>query len=140
MNPIRDAVESESAVEVNDYQVAVREDAVYFVDPYIGLMSMNPETGEATPVLPDEECSLTVSDGQLYCLGLVSRRLELVENGNATTLVELEDVGPGYPILLGVSDGYVCWQQDWTIYAASIEDGAARVLLDTNEWIQPCAV
>lgn len=143
MNPIRDAVEGESAVAVNDYQVAVREDAVYFVDPYIGLMAMNPETGEVTPVLPDEECSLTVSDGQLYCLGLVSRRLELVENGGVTTLVTLEDVGPGYPILLGVSDGYVCWQQDWTIYAASIEDGTARKLLDTentNEWMQPCAI
>ena len=140
VNSIRDAAASESAVEINDYQVVVREDAVYFVDPYIGLMSMNPETGEVTPVLPDEECSLTESDGQLYCLGLVSRRLELVENGGVTTLVTLEDVGPGYPILLGVSDGYVCWQQDWTIYTASVEDGAARVLLDTNEWIQPCAV
>ena len=140
VNSIRDAAASESAVEINDYQVVVREDAVYFVDPYIGLMSMNPETGEVTPVLPDEECSLAESDGQLYCLGLVSCRLELVENGGVTTLVTLEDVGPGYPILLGVSDGYVCWQQDWTIYVASIEDGAARVLLDTNEWIQPCAV
>ena len=110
MKPIRGAVERESAVEGNDEQVAVREDAVYFVDPYIGLMAMNPESGEVTPVLPDEECSLTVSDGQLYCLGLVSRRLELVENGSVTTLVTLEDVGPGYPILLGVSDGYVCWQ------------------------------
>ena len=140
VNSIRDAAASESAVEINDYEVVVREDAVYFVDPYIGLMSMNPETGEVTPVLPDEECSLAESDGQLYCLGLVSRRLELVENGGVTTLVTLEDVGPGYPILLGVSDGYVCWQQDWTIYTASVEDGTARVLLDTNEWIQPCAV
>lgn len=140
VNPIRDAAASESAVEVNDYQVVVREDAVYFVDPYVGLMSMDPETGEVSPVLPDEECSLAESDGQLYCLSQVSRRVELVENGSVTTLVTLENVGPGYPILLGVSDGYVCWQQDWTIYTASMEDGTASVLLDTDERIQPCAV
>lgn len=124
------AADSEqTGVIVNDFQVVVREDAVYFVDPYIGLMSMNPETGETTKILSNGECSLVETDGNLYCLSQASRRVDLVENGAVTTLVTLEDLGPGYPILLGVSDGYVCWQQDWTIYAASIEDGAARKIL-----------
>ena len=31
-------------VIVNDYQMVVRDDAIYFVDPYVGLMAMDPET------------------------------------------------------------------------------------------------
>lgn len=125
---------------VNDYQMVVRDDAIYFVDPYVGLMAMDPETKTTKTILGNGTCSLAESEGSLYCLDRATRQVDLVENGDVTTLVTLEDVGPGYPILLGVSDGYVCWRQDWTIYTASIEDGAARVLLDTNEWIQPCAV
>lgn len=44
-------------------------------------------------------------------------------------LLLLEDVGPGWPILLGVSDGYVCWKEDWMLYVASLEDGAVRYSL-----------
>lgn len=127
-------------VIVNDYQMVVRDDAIYFVDPYVGLMAMDPATKTTKTILGNGTCSLAESEGSLYCLDRATRQVDLVENGDVTTLVTLEDVGPGYPILLGVSDGYVCWRQDWTIYTASIEDGAARVLLDTNEWIQPCAV
>lgn len=127
-------------VIVNDYQMVVRDDAIYFVDPYVGLMAMDPETKTTKTILGNGTCSLAESEGSLYCLDRTTRQVDLVENGDVTTLVTLEDVGPGYPFLLGVSDGYVCWRQDWTIYTASIEDGAARVLLDTNEWIQPCAV
>lgn len=127
-------------VIVNDYQMVVRDDAIYFVDPYVGLMAMDPETKTTKTILGNGTCSLAESEGSLYCLNRTTRQVDLVENGDVTTLVTLEDVGPGYPFLLGVSDGYVCWRQDWTIYEASIEDGAARVLLNTNEWIQPCAV
>ena len=127
-------------VIVNDYQMVVRDDAIYFVDPYVGLMAMDPETKTTKTILGNGTCSRAESEGSLYCLDRTTRQVDLVENGDVTTLVTLENVGPGYPILLGVSDGYVCWRQDWTIYTASIEDGAARVLLDTNEWIQPCAV
>lgn len=127
-------------VIVNDYQMVVRDDAIYFVDPYVGLMAMDPETKTTKTILGNGTCSLAESEGSLYCLDRTTRQVDLVENGDVTTLVTLEDVGPGYPFLLGVSDGYVCWRQDWTIYTASIEDGAARVLLNTNEWIQPCAV
>lgn len=122
----------QSGTIVNDFQVVVREDAVYFVDPYIGLMSMDPETKITQTILPNGACSLVETDGNLYCLSQASRRVDLVENGEITTLVTLEDVGPGYPILLGVSDGYVCWQQNWTIYAASIEDGVAKEILPYN--------
>ena len=125
---------------VNDYQMVVRDDAIYFVDPYVGLMAMDPETKTTKTILGNGTCSLAESEGSLYCLDRTTRQVNLVENGDVTTLVTMENVGPGYPILLGVSDGYVCWRQDWTIYTASIEDGAARVLLDTNEWMQPCAV
>ncbi len=114
---------------VNDYQMVVRDDAIYFVDPYVGLMAMDPATKTTKTILGNGTCSLAESEGSLYCLDRATRQVDLVENGEVTTLVTLEDVGPGYPILLGVSDGYVCWQQDWTIYEASIEDGAARKIL-----------
>lgn len=116
-------------VIVNGYQMVVRDDAIYFVDPYVGLMAMDPETKTTKTILGNGTCSLVESEGSLYCLDRATRQVDLVENGDVTTLVTLENVGPGYPILLGVSDGYVCWQQDWTIYAASIEDGAARKIL-----------
>lgn len=116
-------------VIVNGYQMVVRDDAIYFVDPYVGLMAMDPETKTTKTILGNGTCSLVESEGSLYCLDRATRQVDLVENGDVTTLVTLEDVGPGYPILLGVSNGYVCWQQDWTIYAASIEDGAARKIL-----------
>ena len=114
---------------VNDYQVVVRDDAIYFVDPYVGLMAMDPETKTTKTILGNGTCSLAESEGSLYCLDRATRQVNLVENGDVTTLVTLEDVGPGYPFLLGVSNGYVCWRQDWTIYEASIEDGAARKIL-----------
>lgn len=117
---------------ISDYQVVVREDAVYFVDPYIGLISMDPETKITQTILPNGECSLAESEGNLYCLTEASRQVNLVENGDITTLVTLEDVGPGYPILLGVSDGYVCWRQEETIYTASLEDGIAQKRLTTS--------
>lgn len=116
-------------VIVNGYQMVVRDDAIYFVDPYVGLMAMDPETKTTKTILGNGTCSLVESEGSLYCLDRATRQVDLVENGDVTTLVTLENVGPGYPILLGVSDGYVCWQQDWTIYEASIEDGAARKIL-----------
>lgn len=114
---------------VNDYQMVVRDDAIYFVDPYVGLMAMDPETKTTKTILGNGTCSLAESEGSLYCLDRTTRQVDLVENGDVTTLVTLEDVGPGYPFLLGVSNGYVCWRQDWTIYTASIEDGAARKIL-----------
>ena len=117
---------------ISNYQVVVREDAVYFVDPYIGLMSMEPETQTIKTILPNGECSLAETEGNLYCLGQASRQVNLVENGNITTLVTLEDVGPGTPNLLGVSGGYACWEQDGTVYAASLENGIARKLLTTS--------
>lgn len=116
-------------VIVNDYQMVVRDDAIYFVDPYVGLMAMDPATKTTKTILGNGTCSLAESEGSLYCLDRTTRQVDLVENGDVTTLVTLEDVGPGYPFLLGVSDGYVCWRQDWTIYTASIEDGAARKIL-----------
>lgn len=116
-------------VIVNDYQLVVRDDAIYFVDPYVGLMAMDPATRTTKTILGNGTCSLAESEGSLYCLDRATRQVDLVENGEVTTLVTLEDVGPGYSFLLGVSDGYVCWRQDWTIYEASIEDGAARKIL-----------
>lgn len=116
-------------VIVNDYQVVVRDDAIYFVDPYVGLMAMDPATRTTKTILGNGTCSLAESEGSLYCLDRATRQVNLVENGEVTTLVTLEDVGPGYSFLLGVSNGYVCWRQDWTIYEASIEDGVARKIL-----------
>lgn len=119
----------DSLGNVLDYQVVAREDAIYFVDPYIGLMSMNPETKETKTILPNGTCSLAESDGRLYCLNQANGQVTLVENGDVTTVTMLENMGPGYPFLQGVSNGYVCWMQDAAIYAASIEDGVARKIL-----------
>ena len=53
----------------------------------------------------------------------------------------LENMGPGYPILQGVSNGYVCWQQDWNIYATSMDDGTTRKLTDVESgMMDPCGV
>ena len=130
-------------VIVNDYQMVVRDDAIYFVDPYVGLMAMDPETKTTKTILGNGTCSLAESEGSLYCLDRTTRQVDLVENGDVTTLVTLEDVGPGYPFLLGVSDGYVCWRQNMDIYAAAIEDGTTKTFSEADsgsESILPCGV
>ncbi|GEM_PF-6347707 len=128
---------------VNDYQMVVRDDAIYFVDPYVGLMAMDPETKTTKTILGNGTCSLAESEGSLYCLDRTTRQVDLVENGDVTTLVTLEDVGPGYPFLLGVSNGYVCWRQNMNIYAASVEDGTTKTFSEADsgsESILPCGV
>ena len=131
----------DSLGNVLDYQVVVREDAIYFVDPYIGLMSMDPETKETKTILPNGPCSLAESDGSLYCLNQATGQVSLVENGDVTTVTMLENMGPGYPILQGVSNGYVCWQQDWSIYATSMDDGTTKMLTDAERgMMDPCGV
>ena len=130
-------------VIVNDYQMVVRDDAIYFVDPYVGLMAMDPETKTTKTILGNGTCSLAESEGSLYCLDRTTRQVDLVENGDVTTLVTLEDVGPGYPFLLGVSDGYVCWRQNMNIYAASVEDGTTKTFSEADSGsgsILPCGV
>lgn len=130
-------------VIVNDYQMVVRDDAIYFVDPYVGLMAMDPATKTTKTILGNGTCSLAESEGSLYCLDRTTRQVDLVENGDVTTLVTLEDVGPGYPFLLGVSDGYVCWRQNMNIYAASVEDGTTKTFSETDSGsgsILPCGV
>lgn len=130
-------------VIVNDYQMVVRDDAIYFVDPYVGLMAMDPATKTTKTILGNGTCSLAESEGSLYCLDRTTRQVNLVENGDVTTLVTLEDVGPGYPILLGVSDGYVCWRQNMNIYAASVEDGTTKTFSEADSGsgsILPCGV
>ena len=130
-------------VIVNDYQMVVRDDAIYFVDPYVGLMAMDPATKITKTILGNGTCSLAESEGSLYCLDRATRQGNLVENGDVTTLVTLEDVGPGYPFLLGVSDGYVCWRQNMNIYAASVEDGTTKTFSETDSGsgsILPCGV
>lgn len=130
-------------VIVNDYQMVVRDDAIYFVDPYVGLMAMDPETKTTKTILGNGTCSLAESEGSLYCLDRATRQVNLVENGDVTTLVTLEDVGPGYPFLLGVSNGYVCWRQNMNIYAASVEDGTTKTFSEADsgsESILPCGV
>lgn len=130
-------------VIVNDYQVVVRDDVIYFVDPYVGLMAMDPATKTTKTILGNGTCSLAESEGSLYCLDRATRQVDLVENGDVTTLVTLEDVGPGYSFLLGVSDGYVCWQQNMNIYAASIEDGTTKMFSEADSGsgsILPCGV
>ena len=116
-------------VIVNDYQMVVRDDAIYFVDPYVGLMAMDPETKTTKTILGNGTCSIVESEGSLYCLDRANRQVDLVENGDVTTLVTLEDVGPGYPILLGVSNGYVCWMQDWTYYVQLLDSDTSTVLI-----------
>lgn len=131
----------DSLVNVLDYQVVAREDGIYFVDPYIGLMSINPETKETKTILPNGTCSLAESDGSLYCLNQANGQVTLVENGDVTTVTLLENMGPGYPFLQGVSNGYVCWQQDWNIYATSIDDGTTRTLANAEGgMMDPCGV
>ena len=128
---------------VNDYQMVVRDDAIYFVDPYVGLMAMDPETKTTKTILGNGTCSLAESEGSLYCLDRTTRQVDLVENGDVTTLVTLEDVGPGYSFLLGVSDGYVCWRQNMNIYAASVEDGTTKTFSEVDSGsgsILPCGV
>lgn len=130
-------------VIVNDYQMVVRDDAIYFVDPYVGLMAMDPATKTTKTILGNGTCSLAESEGSLYCLDRATRQVDLVENGDVTTLVTLEDVGPGYPFLLGVSDGYACWRQNMNIYAASIEDGTTKTFSEADSGsgsILPCGV
>ncbi len=123
----------DSLGNVLDYQVVVREDAIYFVDPYIGLMSMDPETKETKTILPNGTCSLAESDGSLYCLNHANGQVTLVENGDVTTVATLEDVGPGYPILLGVSNGYVCWMQEWTYYVQPLDSDTSTVLISQED-------
>ena len=120
-------------VIVNDYQMVVRDDAIYFVDPYVGLMAMDPETKTTKTILGNGTCSLAESEGSLYCLDRATRQVDLVENGDVTTLVTLENVGPGYPILLGVSDGYVCWMQDWTYYVQPLDSDTSTVLISLED-------
>ena len=120
-------------VIVNDYQMVVRDDAIYFVDPYVGLMAMDPETKTTKTILGNGTCSLAESEGSLYCLDRATRQVDLVENGDVTTLVTLENVGPGYPILLGVSDGYVCWMQDWTYYVRPLDSDTSTVLISLED-------
>ena len=123
----------DSVGSVYDYQVVVREDGVYFVDPYIGLMSIDPETKTTKTILPNGPCSLAESDGSLYCLNQATRQLNLVENGDVTTVAMLENVGPGYPILLGVSNGYVCWMQEWTYYVQPLDSDTSTVLISQDD-------
>ncbi len=131
----------DSVGSVYDYQVVAREDGVYFVDPYIGLMSIDPETKTTKTILPNGPCSLAESDGSLYCLNQATGQVSLVENGDVTTVTMLENMGPGYPILQGVSNGYVCWQQDWSIYATSMDDGTTKMLTDAERgMMDPCGV
>lgn len=120
-------------VIVNDYQMVVRDDAIYFVDPYVGLMAMDPATKTTKTILGNGTCSLAESEGSLYCLERTTRQVDLVENGDVTTLVTLEDVGPGYPFLLGVSDGYVCWRQDWTYYVQPLDSDTSTVLISQED-------
>ena len=120
-------------VIVNDYQMVVRDDAIYFVDPYVGLMAMDPATKTTKTILGNGTCSLAESEGSLYCLDRTTRQVDLVENGDVTTLVTLEDVGPGYPFLLGVSDGYVCWRQDWTYYVQPLDSDTSTVLISQED-------
>lgn len=118
---------------VNDYQMVVRDDAIYFVDPYVGLMAMDPATRTTKTILGNGTCSLAESEGSLYCLDRATRQVDLVENGEVTTLVTLEDVGPGYSFLLGVSDGYVCWRQDWTYYVQPLDSDTSTVLISQED-------
>lgn len=120
-------------VIVNDYQMVVRDDAIYFVDPYVGLMAMDPATRTTKTILGNGTCSLAESEGSLYCLDRATRQVNLVENGDVTTLVTLEDVGPGYSFLLGVSDGYVCWRQDWTYYVQPLDSDTSTVLISQED-------
>ena len=120
-------------VIVNDYQMVVRDDAIYFVDPYVGLMAMDPETKTTKTILGNGTCSIAESEGSLYCLDRATRQVDLVENGEVTTVVTLEDVGPGYPILLGVSNGYVCWMQDWTYYVQPLDSDTSTVLISQED-------
>ncbi len=124
-------------VIVNDYQMVVRDDAIYFVDPYVGLMAMDPETKTTKTILGNGTCSLVESEGSLYCLDRATRQVDLVENGDVTTLVTLEDVGPDvgpvYPFLLGVSDGYVCWRQDCTYYVQPLDSDTSTVLISQED-------
>lgn len=120
-------------VIVNDYQMVVRDDAIYFVDPYVGLMAMDPATKTTKTILGNGTCSLAESEGSLYCLDRTTRQVDLVENGDVTTLVTLENVGPGYPFLLGVSDGYVCWRQDWTYYVQPLDSDTSTVLISQED-------
>ena len=120
-------------VIVNDYQMVVRDDTIYFVDPYVGLMAMDPATKTTKTILGNGTCSLAESEGSLYCLDRTTRQVDLVENGDVTTLVTLEDVGPGYPFLLGVSDGYVCWRQDWTYYVQPLDSDTSTVLISQED-------
>ena len=123
----------ESLESVYDYQMVIREDGVYFVDPYIGLMSIDPETKLTQTILPNGECSLAESDGSLYCLNQATRQVNLVENGDVTTVATLEDVGQGYPFLLGVSNGYVCWMQEWTYYVQPLDSDTSTVLISQED-------
>ncbi len=123
----------DSLGNVLDYQVVVREDAIYFVDPYIGLMSMDPETKETKTILPNGPCSLAESDGSLYCLNQATGQVSLVENGDVTTVAMLENMGPGYPFLQGVSNGYVCWMQDWTYYVQPLASDTSTVLIGQED-------
>lgn len=44
--------DTESAgAEISDYQVAVTENAVYFIDPRVGLLSLDPESKAVTTIL-----------------------------------------------------------------------------------------
>lgn len=107
--------------------------------PLCGSDGQDPATKTTKTILGNGTCSLAESEGSLYCLDRTTRQVDLVENGDVTTLVTLEDVGPGYPFLLGVSDGYVCWRQNKNIYAASVEDGTNQdVFRDRlGKWIDP---
>ncbi len=128
---------------VMDYQVKVTADRVYFADPYAGLISMEPDTHETKVILETGDCSLIQSEGEIYCLSQADRTLYQVQGDTVSAMMVLGEAGSGWPQLMGVSDGYVCWRQDGNLYVASMDSGEPlyfRPLDEESSELWPCGV